>query len=114
MPKYHYFDLFMSGEAPRQAFTIAGVDYEDIRLTGDAWKTFKESDKCEFGTLPILELDDGTLLSQSVPILRYICNVFGGNKICQGGDALAEWNADSLVAYWIDDFLGKVIDPPLR
>ena len=113
MPKLSYFEFYGKAEASRQAFTIAGVAFEDIRVSGDAWKELKASGNLEFGSVPMLELDDGTRLSQSMPILRYICKAFGGDKITQGGDALAEWNADSLVAFWNDDFIGKIIEPKL-
>jgi len=108
MPKLSYFDLYGRAEATRQAFTIAGAEFEDNRIGGEKWAELKASGKCEFGSMPILELDDGTtILSQSMPILRYVCKVYGGDKLCQSGDALAEWNADSLVAYWSDDFIAK-------
>ena len=107
MPKLYYFDLYGRAEETRQAFTLAGATFEDIRVSGDSWKELKESGKCEFGSVPMLELDDGTCLSQSMPILRYVVKVYGGDKLIQGGDALAEWNADSLVAYWRDDFFDK-------
>ena len=107
MPKLHYFDLYGRAEAARQAFTIAGVAFEDNRIGGEDWATLKASGKCEFGSMPMLELDDGTCLSQSMPIMRYVCKVYGGDKMIHSGDALAEWNADSLVAYWSEDFVGK-------
>ena len=81
MPKLYYFDLYGRVEASRQAFTIAGVAFDDVRVTGDSWKELKESGKCEFGSVPMLELDDGTCLSQSMSILRYICKTWGGDKI---------------------------------
>ena len=111
MPKLSYFDLYGRAEAARQAFTIAGVAFEDNRVSGDSWKELKESGKCEFGSVPLLELDDGTCLSQSMSILRYVCRVYGGDKIQQSGDAMAEWNADSLVAYFSDDFVEKKFSP---
>ena len=111
MPKLYYFDLYGRAEATRHAFTLAGVAFEDIRVSGDSWKELKESGKCEFGSVPMLELDDGTRLSQSLPILRYVVKAYGGDKIIQGGDALAEWNADSLFAYWREDFIDKKFAP---
>ena len=112
MPKLSYFDLYGRAEASRQAFTLAGVAFEDNRVAGESWMALKNSGKCEFGSVPLLELDDGTCLSQSMPILRYIIKTWGGDKIQQGSsDALAEWNADSLVAYWSEDFVGKKFGP---
>jgi glutathione S-transferase len=72
MTKLYYFDLYGRAEVSRQALTICGVEFEDVRVTGDSWKELKASDKCEFGSVPVLELDDGTCLAQSISILRYI------------------------------------------
>ena len=49
MPKLSYFDLYGRAEASRQAFTLAGVAFEDSRVSGESWAAFKASDKCEFG-----------------------------------------------------------------
>ena len=111
MPKLTYFDIGGRAEFARQAFAIAGVAFEDNRCSFAEFAEMKAAGKFEFGSVPVLELDDGTSLSQSMPILRYVCKQFGGDKIQQNGDALAEWNADSLVAYWTDDFIGKNLPP---
>ena len=113
MPKLSYFEFYGKAEASRQAFAIAGVAFEDHRIPmgGSGHADMKAAGKCEFGSLPVLELEDGTLLSQSMPILRYVCKTWGGDKIQQDGDAMAEWNADSLVAFWGEDFIGKNISP---
>ena len=57
-----YFDLYGRGEKARMALTVCGVDFVDNRVTGDFYKAFKASDKCEFGGLPVLELEDGTCM----------------------------------------------------
>jgi glutathione S-transferase len=75
------------------------------------WAGIKNSGKYEFGSLPILELGDGTTLSQSIPILRYVCRTYGGDKMCHTADALVEWNADSLGVFWYDDFIRAKLAP---
>jgi prostaglandin-H2 D-isomerase / glutathione transferase len=72
-PKLYYFDLYGRAEPIRWAFVLAGVEFEDIRVTGDSWKALKEEDgKLEFGQVPMLELDDGTKLCQGDAILEYL------------------------------------------
>jgi len=70
--KLYYFDLYGRAEPIRMALSKAGVEFEDIRLTGQAWLDFKASNKLEFGQMPGLELEDGTMLVQSTPILNYV------------------------------------------
>ena len=67
MPKItlYYFDMYARAEKIRMALTVCGVAFEDKRLGGDEYKAFRASEKCEFGGLPILELEDGTCLSQA-------------------------------------------------
>ena len=107
MPKLYYFDLYGRAEVSRQALTLSGVAFEDVRVTGDSWKELKASGKCEFGSVPVLELDDGTRLAQSTSILRYINWTWGKDKLQQSDDALKLYNADSLVEYWTGDHAPK-------
>jgi len=70
--KLYYFDLYGRAEPIRMALFKAGVEFEDIRLTGQAWMDFKTSGKLEFGQCPGLELEDGTMMTQAIPILNFI------------------------------------------
>ena len=72
MPKLYYFDLYGRAEPLRMAMVYCGVQFEDVRLTGDSFKTLKESGSLEFGSVPMLELDDGTKLVQGGAILEYL------------------------------------------
>ena len=60
--KFYYFNLYGRGEPIRMALHKAGVAYEDVRPTGESWMELKNSGKLEFGQMPALELDDGTIL----------------------------------------------------
>jgi len=48
-PKLYYFDLYGRAEPIRMALWKAGVDYEDIRVTGQAWTDLKASGDLEMG-----------------------------------------------------------------
>jgi prostaglandin-H2 D-isomerase / glutathione transferase len=65
-----YFDFDGGrGEPARLALSIAGIAFEDRRITFDAWKRIKA--QMPYRTLPILEID-GHILSQSNAINRYV------------------------------------------
>ena len=71
--KLYYFDMYGRAEPIRMLLHLAGEKYEDIRVDQDEGfdKLLKEN-KLEFGQVPVLELDDGTILSQSWAIMRYL------------------------------------------
>jgi len=83
----------------------AGVEYEDIRVTGDSWKELKESGKLEFGQIPHVELADGTTMSQSMPILNY----FGLKHGLKPQDLMANYKGEKAVEHHQGDFVGKHI-----
>ena len=57
--------------------------------------------------MPALELDDGTMLTQSMPILDYVCKTY---KL-QPEDPYTNWLGASFTAYGFDDFFMKHIRP---
>ena len=73
--KLYYFDLYARGEPIRMMLTLAKVPFEDCRLTGQSWMDLKPT--LEYGQMPVLELDDGTQLSQSAAIYDYIATIHG-------------------------------------
>ena len=76
--KFHYFELYARGEPIRMAMWKGKVPYENCRYTGDKWKEFKANKaKCAFGQVPVLELADGTCLTQTMTILHYIGDITG-------------------------------------
>jgi prostaglandin-H2 D-isomerase / glutathione transferase len=76
--KLHYFDILGGGGEPiRNAFKIAGVDFEDNRIQFSEWASMKNSnDTWLYKQLPILEIDNEPF-AQSAAILRYVGKVTG-------------------------------------
>ena len=73
MPKLKliYFDASVSrGEECRLALHLAGVDFEDVRIKGEAWPAMKEH--TPYGGLPVLELPGHPPLAHSNAILVLI------------------------------------------
>lgn len=70
-PKLTYFDAPVSrGEECRLALHVAGIDFEDERLTREQWLARKPS--TPFGVLPVLELPGHPPLGQTNAILTLI------------------------------------------
>jgi glutathione S-transferase len=70
-----YFDFDGSrGLECRLALTVAGLPFEDIRLSREQWAALKP--KTPFGALPLLDID-GKKLAQSNAILGYIGRTHG-------------------------------------
>jgi len=55
-------------------FALAGVEYEDRRMTREEWPTIKPT--TPFGQVPMLEVDD-LKLAQTTAIYRYLAKKFG-------------------------------------
>jgi glutathione S-transferase len=70
-PKLTYFDFPGGrGEECRLALHVAGIEFEDNRIKGEAWRDLKSS--TPYGALPILEVDGKPTIAQSNAILRLI------------------------------------------
>jgi glutathione S-transferase len=70
-PRLTYFDAPASrGEECRLALHLAGIDFEDNRISQAAWPALKE--QMPYGTLPVLELPAHPPLAQTNPILVLI------------------------------------------
>ncbi|XP_031572873.1 hematopoietic prostaglandin D synthase-like isoform X2 [Actinia tenebrosa] len=67
-----YFDLRGRGESIRMVLAFTGVKYTEERVTMEGWPEIKSSGRCPFGQLPLLELGNGRVISQSVAILRFL------------------------------------------
>ena len=60
----------------------------------------------QYGQLPVLYLDDGTQLCQSMSILRYVC----ANHKTKNGDVLYPGLADPMLSWEIDNSCDDVTD----
>ncbi|MGV3622156.1 MAG: glutathione S-transferase [Archangium sp.] len=75
-PTLTYFDIPTSrGEEIRLALTIAGVEFNDERLTREQWNARKDSSP--FGALPMFSQEGKPTLAQSNAILRMIASEHG-------------------------------------
>ena len=104
MPRYRltYFNSRGKVELSRLVFALAGVEYEDKRVTWDEWQELKPN--TPFGFLPVLEVD-GKMLGGSLEIARYLAEEFG----LAGSNALE--NAETAgVCSCVDDLLELVLD----
>jgi len=107
--KVSYFDFHGGrGEAARVALSIAGIPFEDDRVTFDRWPSMKPA--TPFGGLPVLEVD-GKRISQSNAINRYVGRLTGlypddpwQAALCdQVSDAVESLYAEMLHSFHIKD-----------
>ena len=68
--KLTYFDMEGAGEAIRLALVLSGTAYEDSRIKMSAWKELKP--KTPYGNLPLMEIDNGPVKTQSGAMLRWV------------------------------------------
>jgi glutathione S-transferase len=103
--KLTYFDVYGKAEAIRLLLNHAGVEYEDIRVTGPEFMAIKDDKtKVPYGQLPVLQ-KDGKVYSQSVAILRFLGNTYGYYP----EDAEQRYQCDQLIA-----LLADFVDPVLK
>ncbi|XP_069101468.1 glutathione S-transferase 1-like [Argopecten irradians] len=104
--KITYFNGRGRAESSRIILTEAGVPFEDIRINSEEWGALKESTPTH--TLPIVETDEGLVLSQSAAIIRYLGKRFG----MRSDDPMEEYRID-LVMNIMDDLVDKKLIPAL-
>ena len=96
--KLHYFDIHGRAEPIRLLLKHAQIPFEDIRFQQADWPPLKESGKFEFKQVPVLELENGTRLSQSISILRYLGRSYG------------YYPQDDEMAYLVDSIIEDIHD----
>ena len=74
--KLTYFDIEGVAEPIRLAFAFAGVEFEDDRIKFPQWQELKPT--TPHGTLPIMTIDDGPVITQSQAMLRYAASLDHG------------------------------------
>ena len=104
--KLEYFGLHGRAQMIRMALHYCNVEFEDVLYNFQEWGQKKATGNYEYGQLPVLTLDDGTQLSQSVAILRYVGAAHKGRN----GERLYPGNENPEITYEIDcilDTLGE-------
>jgi glutathione S-transferase len=94
--KLIYFGIPGRGEAVRLALAVAGIEFEDKRVPFPAWGRVKPT--TPWGTLPVLELADGTQLAQARSVLRFV------------GTHTGLYPADPLAAQRVDELMDVLED----
>jgi len=89
--KFLYFDIPARGEMTRLALAAGGVAFEDARITFEQWPAIKPT--TPRGQLPVLTLDCGMQLTESVALLRYAGSI-GSPRL---------YSADPLKAARVDE-----------
>lgn len=91
-----YFGIPGRAEAIRLALAIGGVEFEDKRVPFPAWGKLKPN--TPWGTVPVLELADGSKLAQARSILRFV------------GKYTGLYPADPLAAQRVDELMDALED----
>mmetsp|Transcript_5760 Transcript_5760/g.4941 ORF Transcript_5760/g.4941 Transcript_5760/m.4941 type:complete len:201 (-) Transcript_5760:89-691(-) len=59
----------------RLIFAISGIKFDDERIQMKDWPTMKESGKFPLKQVPVLEFEDGTMVTQNHAIMRYVASL---------------------------------------
>lgn len=68
--KLTYFNIEGAAEQVRLALKVSGTDFEDDRITFQQWGEMKT--KMPYGQVPIMTVDGGRAMTQSMAMLRYV------------------------------------------
>ncbi|CDW82060.1 glutathione s-transferase [Stylonychia lemnae] len=96
----YYFDFNAKGEPIRILLHHAKVEFEDIRIKRQDWLEFKHKNLSilEFGQVPVLKVEEGKYLTQSLSILRYLGSQYG------------YYPSDPFLAYQVDSIVDSLQD----
>jgi glutathione S-transferase len=99
----HYFNGMGRAELLRYIFAAVDVKYEDHRIEQQDWAA--EKPKFRFGAVPVLEIDDGVQLNQSIAIAHYLAREFklAGKTTLEDAQCLA-------LAEQVKDLLDACVD----
>ena len=101
-----YFAIHGRAISLRMAFSYCNVEFEDNYITFKDLMWHKKKGTYPSGQAPVLHLDDGTMLSQSNAILRYICTSYKGRK----GETLYPGHADPKLSWDNDNVIEFITD----
>lgn len=73
--KLTYFSFKGRGELARYLFAYAGVAYDDVRIDLAKWP--QEKKKYPLKQLPVLQINNGPMMSHSIAISRFLAAEFG-------------------------------------
>lgn len=96
--KLEYFGIHGRAIPIRLLLSYCNVPFEDHFLTFAEFGKKKAEGAYTSGQVPVLTLDDGTQLSQSKAILRYLGKTYKGRN----GETLYPGHADPLLSLKID------------
>lgn len=97
-----YFPIAGRAEPARLALAEAGVAFNDVRIGGEDWVKAKPT--MPFGQMPVLTLEDGTQISDSLNILFYV-----GEKYGLVPDSPEERALGAAIVYAVNDVLNAVV-----
>ncbi|GKY96608.1 hypothetical protein MPSEU_000620400 [Mayamaea pseudoterrestris] len=72
--KLTYFDIAGRAEPIRLALVLSNTPFDDERLSREEWQSFKP--KTPYGQLPVMTIDNGEPMAQSMALLRYVGATF--------------------------------------
>jgi prostaglandin-H2 D-isomerase / glutathione transferase len=100
--KVTYFNMEGRGEWIRLALILAKTDFEDVRVDFPDWPALKPT--LPGGMLPVVQIDNGPVLTQAAVILRLIANKYC-NSLYPAEDAYAIDEAmgivDDMIQGWV-------------
>mgnify|MGYP002634836035 CR=1 FL=1 len=96
--KLEYFDINGRALLPRCLFAYTNTEFEDYRLSMPDFGAKKAQGAYKFGQVPVMYMDDGKQMTQSMAIARYIAATFKGPN----GENLYPIHEDPMLAYKID------------
>merc|ERR1719264_757984 len=95
LPKVTYFNIEGLGEPIRLLLRINGIQFEDIRVSGEEWEALRPT--TPNGQLPLYE-ENGRVMAQCGAIMRYLGNKHGN------------YPKDAQTQYAIDEIIELVND----